>query len=784
MSSRVLRALILGCSALSLPLFSPETSAQETLALPEINVTAASPIRRRPARPPADAVTVAAPTAPVEAPPLSGTLPIVTDQFATVTVVPREEIQRSPGSTLGDVLFGKPGITGSSFAPGASSRPIIRGLDVNRVGIVQNGIGGGGVSDLGEDHFVPVNPLATNQIEVIRGPATLRYGSQSIGGVVSATDNRIPDALPCGPFSPLRPLPGIAKPPETGALGCTSVEARTALSTADSDREGGVLVDSGAGNFAFHADAFGRQTGDYRVPSYPYLTTPDPAELPFATQPGTFSGRQPNSQTRSNEASVGGSYLFPGGFAGIAYVRNNNLYSIPGADGEGHGTRIDAHQDKVMGKGEYRPATSGIEAIRYWWGYTDYRHNEVGFADATDRSTDGVRQIFTSKEMEGRAEIQLMPFNLRFAELTTAIGVQGGHAQLNAPSPDDVGSPINGLFDPNKNSRVAGYIFNEFKFSEATKAQIAGRIERVELTGTTPAFIPELFDLTADPAAIGPATPRNLSFTPKSVSVGLIQNLPWDLVGSATAQYVERAPKPAELFSRGGHDATVTFDIGNPNLKTEVAKSVEVGLRRAKGPFRFELTGYHTQFDGFIFRRLTGNTCADGVCLAAGDPAGPLELSQAIYSQRNATFRGGEFQFQWDTLPMWQGFWGVDGQYDIVRATFDDGTNVPRIPPQRVGGGVYFRNAEWLGRVSLLHAFAQRDIAIAGETPTGGYNLLKVEVSHTREFKNNPSGIKKFTVGVVGNNLLNDDIRNHVSYTKDQVLMPGAGVRAFASVKY
>ena len=81
-------------------------------------------------------------------------------------------------------------------------------------------------------------------------------------------------------------------------------------------------------------------------------------------------------------------------------------------------------------------------------------------------------------------------------------------------------------------------------------------------------------------------------------------------------------------------------------------------------------------------------------------------------------------------------------------------------------------------RVSLLHAFAQNDIAIVGETPTGGYNLLKVEISHTRELKNDPSGIKKITVGVVGNNLLNEDIRNSVSYTKDQVLMPGAGVRA------
>jgi iron complex outermembrane receptor protein len=269
---------------------------------------------------------------------------------------------------------------------------------------------------------------------------------------------------------------------------------------------------------------------------------------------------------------------------------------------------------------------------------------------------------------------------------------------------------------------------------------------------------------------------------PKSASVGVIHDLPWNLVASATAQYVERAPKPAELFSRGPHDATGTFDIGNPGLKTEAAKSVEIGLRRAKGTFRFEATAYYTRFDGFIYRRLTGNTCDETSCVDPG--SGPLELKQAAYSQSDATFRGGEFQFQWDAVPVAGGFVGVDGQYDIVRATFTDGSNVPRIPPQRLGGGVYFRNAEWFARVSLLHAFAQNDIASQGETATAGYDLLKAELSRTRTFRNDPSGIKQVTVGVVGNNLLNQDIRNHVSYTKDVVLMPGANVRLFASVRY
>ena len=723
-------------------------------ALPEIVVRAPSPIvRRTPAR-------VVVPTngaATATEPPLAGTLPIVTDQFATVTVVPNEEIRRSGGATLGDLLNNKPGITGSSFAPGASSRPIIRGLDVNRVGIVENGIGSNGASDLGEDHFVPIDPLSTNQVEVIRGPATLRYGSQSIGGVVSATNNRIPDALTCGGASP-------AQNP------CTAFETRAGVSSVDLGREGGVLLDAAGKNVAIHADAYSRKTEDYRVPNSPFRFDPT---IPF-------NGLQQNSASSANGASIGGSYFFAGGFVGAAITQNNSLYRIPGIEGLERGTRIDAKQTKITAKGEYRPDSVAIDAVRFWAGTTDYKHNEIGLADPAIFDSDGVRQTFTNKEQKGRVEVQLAPFNVRFATLTTAVGVQASHQKLTAPSPDDPGSALNGLFDPNKNAKVASYVFNELQFSPVTKAQIAGRIEHASLSGMTPAFVPDVFDININPGDVGPATQRDLNFTPKSGSIGLIQNLPFDLAASITAQYTERAPKPAELFSRGGHDATTTFDIGNPTLKIETAKSIEIGLRRATGPFRFELTGYVTRFDGFIFRRLTGNTCEDGIC-----QAGPgLELNQAIYSQRDANFRGGEFQFQYDVLPVWAGKFGVEGQYDIVRATFTDGTNVPRIPPQRVGGGLFYRDANWLARVNLLHAFAQNSID-AFETTTPGYNNLRAEISYTTKLaKAGWLGPREFTFGLLGNNLLNEDIRNHVAFNKDQVLQPGLGVRMFANVKY
>ena len=772
---------LLLCGMDSSAMSQDAAAPSSTTPLPEITVTAPSPIVRRravvPSRTPVRVARTApdrnrepqAQPAPAVAAPQQGVLPIVTDQFATVTVVPNDEIRRDGTAQLGDLLFSKPGITGSTFAPGASSRPIIRGLDVNRVGIIENGNNAGGASDLGEDHFVPVDPLATNQVEVIRGPAALRYGSTSIGGIVSATNNRIPDALPVCTAAPFQTYGLPAKAPLAGAQApaCTTVETRTAVSSVDRGVDGGILLDTGGGNFAFHADAYGRKASDYNIPSYPYLFD--------QTRP--VNGRQPNSAMQADGASIGGSYIFHGGFIGAAITQNDTLYHIPGIDGADHLTRIDAHQTKITAKGEYRPDSAAIDAVRFWAGATDYRHNEIGLADTADLTTLGVRQTFTNKEQEARVEVQLMPFNARFATVTTAFGLQAGHQELTAPSPDDPGALFNGLWDPNRNTREAGYVFNEFQFTPATKAQIAGRIEHVDLFGSTPNF-PADFLPDGNPQT---SIARNLNFTPKSGSVGLLQNLPYDLVGSITAQYVERAPKPAELFSRGPHDATATFDIGNPNLTIETAKSVEIGLRRATGPLRFEATAYYTRFDNFIFRRLTGVMC-DGTFDSCGAP--DAELKQAVYSQRNAIFRGGEFQSQLDISQFYGGIWGIENQFDVVRATFTDGTNVPRIPPVRVGGGAFWRDANWLVRINLLHAFAQNDIAVIGETPTAGYNLLKAEISYKTKLDPAYFGAREMTVGLVGNNLLNENIRNSVSYNKDEVLLPGIGVRAFANLKF
>ncbi len=288
-----------------------------------------------------------------------------------------------------------------------------------------------------------------------------------------------------------------------------------------------MLLDAGAGNFAFHADAFGRRTQDYRVPSYPYLTAPDEAELPFATQPGAFNKRQPNSWTRSDEASVGGSYHFRRRLCRHrVHASTNNLYGIPGPEGEGTRGRIDARQDKVIGKGEFRPASSVIDAIRFWWGYTDYKHNEIALADPVDLVD---RRHPPDLHQQGSGRPRRSPARAVQSALRGA-----DHRDRRAGRPPEA-DRCRATIRPARSTVCS--IRTRTSASPATSSTSSGSATRPRRrspaassvsisTASTPSFIPEIFDVAADPASVGAATQRDLTFTPKSISAGLIQNLP------------------------------------------------------------------------------------------------------------------------------------------------------------------------------------------------------------------------------------------------------------------
>jgi iron complex outermembrane recepter protein len=709
-------AIVVGCGA-----FVGTAAAQ--IELPGIVVTAPSPVQR-PRRSPTPPATAPATAPQPEAAP-DATPSIDDEAFVPVTVLTASDFEAAPAPNLADTLAQRPGIAATTFAPGAS-RPMIRGLDTYRVRVQENGVGAHDVSALSEDHAVPIDPFAADRVEIIRGPATLRYGSQAIGGVVDVSNGRIPEAIPQGGFSAV---------------------INGGYNTVDRGRDGGMKVTAGAGNIVLYADAFRRQTEDYDTPR----------------------GKQTNSFVDSEGYALGGSFVWRDGFAGVSYTRFASLYGIPGEEAADHRPRIDLHQEKVQSRGEWRVRDYGIEAIRYWLGATRYGHNEVVF-DA-DAGNDIIGTRFTNREHEARMEVQHQAFRSPFGMIRGAVGIHWGDKRVRGFAVDE---PVDGLIDPAARSQtVAAFLFEEIHLTPALKLQAAVRVESTESRGTG-------VDL-GDP--VDPLAPIDVrrSFAPKSASVGLLYQLPLGIVARLTGQVTERAPDVAELFSKGVHEATGTFEIGNPYLRKETARTIELGFKRAQGAFRFDATAFHTHFDDFIFKRFTGIGCGDTLASCGSED----ELDQLVFSQRDATFRGAELSARWDVLPVGRGVVGIEGQYDFVRATFSGAGNVPRIPPHRVGAGVYYRDSNWFARLFALHAFDQDKVSIDDEkdTPTDGYTLLNADLSYT--FALEPSGgvVPRMTIGLRAENLLDQEIRNHVSFKKDEVLQPGRTVRLYGVVR-
>lgn len=647
--------------------------------------------------------------------------PIAERVFAPVTIIPEAQIQRTPAATIGDIVAGAPGVAGSTFAPGAN-RPIIRGVDNARIRLQENGLGSMDVSDIGEDHGVPIDPLSANRVEVIRGPATLRWGSQAIGGVVSVDNNRIPV-------------------PET-PMGLRAI-MRNAFTTVDNGRESAVIIDGRNGAFATHIDIFKRIAEDYRTPL----------------------GTQRNTQIDMKGISTGTSYIFQNGYFGASLTHFASDYGVPGIEAGANKTHIDLRQTKFNSKGELRIGSAYIDTIRYWFGASLYQHDERGL----NLGVDSILATFKNREYEGRVETQLQPMAIGTARLQTAIGLQFGNQRLGTSG------EAGGLLPPTQTERTAVYIFNELHLSQAARIQVAGRIEKVSVRGAETVF-PANFLPNGLPL---PETARGRTFAPISISAGFLHDMPFGTIASITVQRVERAPTALELFSRGAHEASGTFEIGNANLKTERAQSIEASLRKARGPFQFDATVFHTQYRGYISKRLTGALCGEDFDTCGVD----TEFKQIVYTQRNATFTGAEFSTRFDIAPLGSGTFGVENQFDIVRARFSDGTNIPRIPPMRIGGGLFWYSSGFFTRVNWLHAFAQSRMNAAEETPTKGYNMLKAEISYRHKWKF--QGIEReLTVGVAGTNLLNENIRNHTSFKKDEVLQPGRNFKLFANLHF
>ncbi|HEY4078189.1 MAG TPA: TonB-dependent receptor [Rhizomicrobium sp.] len=342
------------------------------------------------------------------------------DEFSTIVdVVDRDEILAQGGSNLADALKDVPGVSGTSFAAGAS-RPVIRGMDATRVKVLEDGVSSSDVSDIGPDHGVPIDPMITQRIEVVRGAATLRYGSQAIGGVINAINNRVPLTLPDQPITE---------------------EANASYDSVSNGTQTSAMVDGAAGQFAFHGDAFIRRDGNYDTPL----------------------GTQANSYSHEDGFSGGSSYFFGDSRVGAAVVHYDANYGIPSDT-----THIIMQQTKFLTDDSFAIDAGPLQTINVQGGYAAYRHTE----NEPDGSIDST---FINKEWDSRAEAVFG----RIGPLSnSALGVQYESRSYSA-----LGEDSDYLF-PTNTQTEAGYVFTELPFTSALKLQAAGRVELVHISGT------------------------------------------------------------------------------------------------------------------------------------------------------------------------------------------------------------------------------------------------------------------------------------------------------------
>jgi iron complex outermembrane receptor protein len=617
--------------------------------------------------------------------PLAGATAAISDRVETGAIL------RNGGSTLSDALRAIPGISGTGMAVGAS-RPIIRGMDASRVRVLEDGTSSSDASDIGPDHGVPIDPLSARSIEVVRGAATLRYGSQAIGGVINAINNRVPTSLP----------------------DASSLEATAAYDSISNGREASLLGDTWAGNFAFHGDAFWRTTDAYNTPL----------------------GSQANSFFRGKGLSLGSSYFFGDSRAGAAWVHYDARYGIPG-----EGAYIDMRQDKLMLASSLDLGDGLVQALTFNGSYGDYSHDEK------DLVTRAVNSTFINREFDGRLEALLRevgPFT------SSALGLQLQNRDFSA-----LGEGADYL-DPTNTRSIGGFFFTQVPLGDRFSLDGAARIENVAVEGTPKS---------------GLFTSRD--FTPLSGSLGLLwtvsEAVRIGVQGSSTA----RAPAQTELFAKGPHEASATYETGNPLLRPERSNAVEASLRVRLPEFSFDGSAYLNSFDNYIYGALTGRDCDDTGLCAVGSGGDLRELN---YLQAGATFRGLEGKAAFDIWHSEDGVLQLTLLGDMVRATLAGGANVPRIPAWRLGGGLSWESDAFDAGFQVIKT-GEQDKPGTFDTPTNGYVSVDAHLSW-RPFAAN----RNIQFGLAASNLADEVVRNAAALNKDTVAGPGRSVRL--TVKY
>ncbi len=631
------------------------------------------------------------------------------DVLQPADVLADEELALKSAASIGEALAGELGVSSSYFGP-ASSRPIIRGLSGSRVKMLSDSVSTLDVSDVSPDHAVTVEPLLADQIEIIRGPTALLYGSAAAGGVVNVVENRIHEVPLEAPFS-------------------GGFEMRA--DTASEERSFVGRLDGGVGAFSWHVDGYDKSTENIDIDGF---ATADPAEREEEEESGTLA----NSYSESDGFAGAISWSGDRGYVGASYSVIDSTYGLPGAheeheheEGEEEeeelfeGPFIDMEQTRVDLRGEYRFDNGAFESAKLSFGTNDYEHNEI-------EPSGEIGTRFDNEAWQGRIEVIHAPIG----GWRGAIGLQYDDRDFSA-----VGEEA--FISPTVTEAVGVFIVEERDYDWG-HLHVGARIESMEHDSSTLADYDE----------------NALSF-----SAGLGVPLSETIDGTINVSRTQRNPNAEELYSDGAHLATGQFEIGlladgGTDVTTEDSLNVDIGLTGQTDALTWELSAFYTDFSDYIYQNLTGDIDDD--------------LPVAVYAQEDAEFYGFEGAVTFNVLP--------DSQYasevrlfaDHVEAELDNGDDLPRLPPFRVGANIDVDRDAWLAGLDVVYHAERDDISSFN---TDSYTMVDARFVYRLDWQDS-----RWSLFARGSNLLDEDARKSTSFLADVAPLPGrsfhVGVRA------
>ena len=662
---------------------------------------------------------------------ISGVLPSTRlDALSGVAILQGADLAQSIRPSIGETLARTPGVSASSFGPSAS-RPVLRGLQGERVRILTDGIGAVDVSNTSADHATIINPLLAERIEVLRGPQSLLYGSSAIGGVVNVLDRRIPTSVPDEPVH----LSGMA------TYGSAASERSLA---------GSIDIPLTA-HWVIHADGSYSQSDDLRIGGFA-LSDFKRAEalasslLPFDAEAGepvdlaanaAIRGRLPNTASKTTTAAIGAAYIGERGQIGVSYSRYDSLYGVPVrlATQRGQGQeapRLDVAQDRIDARVELDLDGSLFEKARFRYAFGDYRHFELDQDGA-------VGTAFYDQGMEGRLELR----QTRHGAWSGAIGgqffirdfdVQGAEAFL----------------PPNSTSQTSLFSVQQLEFG-SLKIETGARYEHASVNA---APRPEQLNFLA--------AKRDFNLLSGSAGASLAVGDGWRI--GANISRTARAPSAEELFSNGPHAGTEAYEIGDPGFGIERSWGAEAILRGSGDNYSFEASAYHTWFSNFIYQDLTGASF-DG-----------LPVYQ--FRQADARYYGFEVQASVTLAQTGGTSFAIDGLVDYVHATITGAGPSPRIPPLRMLAGIGAKSRMFDVRAEVERVTPQRRVS-PFETATAGYTMVNAEINLRPWGKDRP-----LSFALSANNIFDVDARRHASVLKDYAPLGGRDFRVSARLNF